>query len=170
MYKYLISIIIIIMLCMVLPATAQDAIYQYGKIIDDMDSAEIHREQSDLSEVLDTVNKGEYFLILSIKDGWANIMTLENVTGYVHDISVNVKGKSCGIGTISTDNTLHVPIYMAPSFGSPRSDVVTDGDRVIVICYASDVGIDEMGNIIVTRFGTRGYLNSRYLRTYFPKE
>jgi hypothetical protein len=30
---------------------AQDAIYQYGKIIDDMDSAEIHREQSDLSEV-----------------------------------------------------------------------------------------------------------------------
>ncbi len=168
MYKCLVCIIII-MLC-TLSAMAQDAIYQYGKIIDDMDTAEIHQEQNDMSDVLDTVNKGEYFLILSIKDGWANIMTLENVTGYIHDISVNVKGKSCGIGTISTDNTMHVPLYMAPSAGSPRSDMVTDGDRVIVICYANEVGIDEMGNIIVTRFGTRGYINSRYLRTYFPKE
>lgn len=134
------------------------------------DSVEIHQEQNDLSAVLDTVDKGEYFLIISIKDGWANIMTLGNITGYIHDVSVNVKGKSCGIGTISTDDTFHVGLYMAPSPGSPRSDVVTDGDRVIVISYASDVGIDEMGNIILTRFGTRGYINSRYLRTYFPKE
>lgn len=168
MHKFLISIIII-MLCTVLSVMAQDATYQYGKIIDDMDSAEVHQEQNDMSEILDTVNKGEYFLIMSVKDGWANIMTLTNKTGYIHDVSVNVKGKSCGIGTVSTDDTLHTGLYMAPSSGSPRSDVVTDGDRVIVISYASDVGIDEM-SIIVTRFGTRGYINSRYLRTYFPKK
>lgn len=169
MYRYLIPIIMI-MFCTALSAMAQTGPYQYGKIIDDMDSVEIHQTMSDLSDVLDTVDKGEYFLIISIKDGWANIMTLENITGYVHDISVNVKGKCCGIGTISTDDTLHAGLYMAPSPSSPRSDIVTDGDRVIVISYADEVGIEEMSNIIVTRFGTRGYINSRYLRTYFPKE
>ena len=168
MYKFLISIIII-MLSTALSVMAQDAVYQYGKIIDDMDSAEVQQEQNDLSEVLGTVDKGEYFLIISIKDGWASIITLTNIKGYIHDISVNVKGKSCGIGTVSTDDTLHTGLYMAPSFGSPRSDVVTDGDMVIVISYANDVGIDEM-DIIVTRFGTRGYINSRYIRTTFPME
>jgi hypothetical protein len=168
MKKIFISIIIIILFTG-LSANARDAIYQYGKIIDDMDSAEVHQEQNDLSDILGTVNKGEYFLIISIKDGWASIITLTNMKGYIHDISVNVKGKSCGIGTVSTDDTLHTGLYMAPSFGSPRSDVVTDGDMVIVISYASDVGFDEM-DIIVTRFGTRGYINSRYVNTTFPKE
>jgi len=168
MKKIFISIIIIILFTG-LSANARDDIYQYGKIIDDMDSAEVHQEQNDLSDILGTVNKGEYFLIISIKDGWASIITLTNMKGYIHDISVNVKGKSCGIGTVSTDDTLHTGLYMAPSFGSPRSDVVTDGDMVIVISYASDVGFDEM-DIIVTRFGTRGYINSRYINTTFPKE
>lgn len=142
----------------------QEHMYQYGKIIDTMDSFDVHQEQSDSSDVIAQVKKKEYFLILSCKDGWSHIITMSNITGYIADSSVNVKGTACGIASIDTGtDDMHTYLYLDDSFLSSALETVTDGDYVIVLDNSDGDGCDDT-NIVITKSGIKGYINETYIR------
>jgi hypothetical protein len=144
--------------------------YNYGKIIDNMDSADVYQEQNDSSPVISQLNKREYFLILSSKDGWSNILTMSNITGYIADSYVNVKGTACGAASIDLDgDRMHTYLYMDASFLASASETVTDGDYIIILDNSDSEGFDDM-NIVLTKFGIRGYIDEKYVKTIFPKK
>jgi hypothetical protein len=81
------------MLSTIITVMAQEATYQYGKLNDDIESSNIYKEQDEASPLLSTIEKGEYFLILSRKNNWANILTLTGINGYIADGHIKIKGK-----------------------------------------------------------------------------
>ncbi len=161
--KYFI-IIILLILFTVTCVICQTPAYHYGKLIDSMDSADIHEEQSDSSDIIEHVKRKEYFLILSSKDGWSHIITMSNISGYIPDSYVNVKGAACGIASIDTgDDDLHTYLYMDISVLSSAIETVTDGDYVIVLDNSDGDGCDDT-NIVLTKSGIKGYIDEKYVR------
>ncbi|MEQ8167552.1 MAG: hypothetical protein ABRQ38_01535 [Candidatus Eremiobacterota bacterium] len=157
-------IIIVLILFTVTCVICQEYLYHYGTLIDSMDSADIHEEQSPSSDVIEEVKRKEYFLVLSSKDGWSHIITMSNISGYIAESYVNVKGKACGIASIDTgDDDLHTYIYMDDSVFSSARETVTDGDYVIVLDNSDGDGCNDT-HIVMTKSGIKGYIDEKYVR------
>ncbi|MEQ8188712.1 MAG: hypothetical protein ABRQ39_12140 [Candidatus Eremiobacterota bacterium] len=157
-------IIILLILFTVTCVICQEPAYHYGKLIDNMDSVDVHKEQNDSSDIVAQVKRKEYFLLLSGKDGWSHIITMSNITGYIRENSVNVKGTACGIASIDTgDDDMHTYIYMDVSVLSSAIETVTDGDYVIVLDNSDGDGCDDT-NIVLTKSGIKGYIDEKYVR------
>lgn len=143
--------------------------YKIG-VIDDPDGYTNMRAGNGIDkEIIEKVNSGEHFLIISSDGDWWKIMTPSCKTGYMHNSKIKIiEGEEAfAVGKI-IDSDGYAYLREGPSKGYPVICKVLSGNIVILVKYDSDAFLRKAGprasigswTKVICGNGTRGYMNT----------